>query len=106
MKVFSEVVTQPATSAPDLTVHIGELTLANPIMPASGCFGPELAPMLDFGVLGALVTKTVFAVQRAGNPAHRLTETSYGMSRCTWPAASDTATAAPPAPAAKARKAR
>ena len=79
MKFFSEVVTPPATSAPDLNVHIGELKLANPIMPASGCFGAELAPMLDFGVLGAVVTKTVFAVQRAGNPAHRLTETSYGM---------------------------
>ena len=64
----------------DLHVDIGGgLTLKNPVMPASGCFGPELASLLDFGVLGAVVTKTVFSVHRAGNPAHRLTETSYGM---------------------------
>jgi dihydroorotate dehydrogenase (NAD+) catalytic subunit len=63
----------------DLAVRIGPLTLANPVMPASGCFGPELAPMLDLGSLGALVTKTVFAVRRAGNRADRVTETSHGM---------------------------
>ncbi|MDZ7931748.1 MAG: dihydroorotate dehydrogenase [Rhodococcus sp. (in: high G+C Gram-positive bacteria)] len=64
----------------DLGVDIGGgLRLKNPVMPASGCFGPELAPMLDFSALAAVVTKTVFAVPRAGNPAHRLTETAYGM---------------------------
>lgn len=63
----------------DLSVRIGPLTLANPVMPASGCFGPELAPMLDLGSLGALVTKTVFAERRAGNRADRVTETSHGM---------------------------
>ncbi|MFJ4261996.1 dihydroorotate dehydrogenase [Paenarthrobacter nicotinovorans] len=63
----------------DLTVSLGELALANPIMPASGCFGPELGPLLPLEKLGAVVTKTVFAVERAGNPAHRLTETTFGM---------------------------
>jgi dihydroorotate dehydrogenase (NAD+) catalytic subunit len=63
----------------DLTVTLGDLALANPVMPASGCFGPELAPLLPLDQLGAVVTKTVFALQRAGNPAHRLTETTYGM---------------------------
>lgn len=69
-----------APSSPvDLSVRIGSLRLANPIMPASGCFGPELAPLVPLAELGALVTKTVFAQQRAGNPAHRLTETPTGM---------------------------
>ena len=63
----------------DLTVALGELSLANPVMPASGCFGPELAPLLPLEDLGAVVTKTVFAVERPGNPAHRLTETAFGM---------------------------
>ncbi len=63
----------------DLSVTLGALTLANPVMPASGCFGPELAPILPMEQLGAVVTKTVFAVERAGNPAHRLTETTFGM---------------------------
>lgn len=63
----------------DLSVAVGELSLANPVMPASGCFGPELAPLLRLDQLGAVVTKTVFSVERAGNPAHRLTETAFGM---------------------------
>ena len=45
----------------DLTVALGGLSLANPVMPASGCFGPELAPLLPLENLGAVVTKTVFA---------------------------------------------
>jgi dihydroorotate dehydrogenase (NAD+) catalytic subunit len=48
-------------------------------MPASGCFGPELAAIIPLERLGALVTKTVFANARSGNPAHRLAETAAGM---------------------------
>ncbi|MCU1570163.1 MAG: pyrDI [Naasia sp.] len=66
-------------SRPDLSVTVGDLVLGNPVMPASGCFGPELAPLIPFERLGAVVTKTVFARRRAGNPAHRLAETSHGM---------------------------
>lgn len=62
-----------------LSVTIGGVHLRNPVMPASGCFGPELAEVIDVAELGAVVTKTVFAESRAGNPAHRLTETAYGM---------------------------
>jgi dihydroorotate dehydrogenase (NAD+) catalytic subunit len=63
----------------DLEVRLGSLTLANPVMPASGCFGPELGSLLPVRDLGAVVTKTVFADERSGNPAHRLTETGHGM---------------------------
>lgn len=69
----------PAPARADLRVNIGGLELRNPVMPASGCFGPELAPLIALERLGAVVTKTVFAAKRAGNPAHRLTETAYGM---------------------------
>jgi dihydroorotate dehydrogenase (NAD+) catalytic subunit len=60
-------------------VRIGALELANPVMPASGCFGPELGQLVDLNVLGAMVTKTVFPDPRSGNPAHRLGETYGGM---------------------------
>jgi dihydroorotate dehydrogenase (NAD+) catalytic subunit len=64
---------------PNLRVRIGSLELSNPVMPASGCFGPELGSIIDLDRLGALVTKTVFADPRSGNPAHRLDETHGGM---------------------------
>ena len=71
----------PAAPASDLrlTTEIGTLLLSNPVMPASGCFGPELADLFELGRLGAVVTKTVFSTVRSGNPAHRLTEVPAGM---------------------------
>ncbi|MFC5746265.1 dihydroorotate dehydrogenase [Actinomadura rugatobispora] len=70
---------RPSRHRADLSVDLGGLRLANPVMPASGCFGPELAPLLPMDELGAVVTKTVFARRRGGNAAHRLTETPFGM---------------------------
>lgn len=64
----------PSPAEPDLSVRIGALRLATPVMPASGCFGPELAPLLPVAEVGSAVTKTVFATPRAGNPAPRVTE--------------------------------
>ena len=43
----------------DLSIDCGGLRLANPVMPASGTFSHELARIIDFDRLGALVTKTV-----------------------------------------------
>jgi hypothetical protein len=63
----------------DLTTRIGSLTLANPVMPASGTFGPELAQVFDLDALGALVTKSVTPDYRAGNPLPRLCETEAGV---------------------------
>lgn len=62
----------------DLTTRIAGLALANPVMPASGCFGPELHGLIPLNRLGALVTKTVFSAERAGNAAHRITDTGGG----------------------------
>lgn len=60
-------------------VRIGRLELPNPVMPASGCFGPELAQLMSLNELGAVVTKTIFAGERPGNAAHRLAEVEDGM---------------------------
>lgn len=68
-----------APPSPRLRVQLGPLQLANPIMPASGCFGPQLAPLIPAHRLGAVVTKTVFGAVRSGNPAHRLTDVPNGM---------------------------
>jgi dihydroorotate dehydrogenase (NAD+) catalytic subunit len=63
----------------ELSVRIGSLTLANPVMPASGTFGPELSQVFDLDRLGALVTKSITPEFRAGNPLPRLCETEAGV---------------------------
>ena len=63
----------------DLTTRIGALTLENPIMPASGTFSREMAEVFELDVLGALVTKTITAEIRGGNPTPRVCEVDGGM---------------------------
>jgi dihydroorotate dehydrogenase (NAD+) catalytic subunit len=63
----------------DLSVKIGSLTLKNPVMPASGTFGPELAPLLDINRLGAIVPKSITLSARGGNQTPRICETDGGM---------------------------
>ncbi len=66
---------------PDLTVKIAGVSLANPVMPASGCFGygEEYVPYFDLRRLGAVVVKGTTAEACAGNPPPRLAETTGGM---------------------------
>ncbi len=65
----------------DLRTRIGEVTLANPIMTASGTsgHGAELAAFLDLAALGAVVVKSVSVEPWAGNPAPRLHPVDGGM---------------------------
>lgn len=63
----------------DLSVRIGSLTLKNPVMPASGTFGPELASLLDINQLGAIVPKSITLSARGGNQTPRVCETDGGM---------------------------
>ena len=63
----------------DLSVRIGALSLANPVMPASGTFSAEFAQVIDLDRLGALVTKTVSRNYRPGNPPPRVHEIEGGM---------------------------
>lgn len=64
---------------PNLSVKVGDLTLKNPVMPASGCFAIEYQEALDLRQLGALVIKSVSPKSRAGNPTPRVAETHSGM---------------------------
>jgi len=63
----------------DLSVRIGALVLANPVMPASGTFGEGLDKVIDFNRLGAFVTKTITRELRAGNPLPRVVERAGGL---------------------------
>jgi dihydroorotate dehydrogenase (NAD+) catalytic subunit len=69
------------TSSPDLTVHIGGLTLKNPVMTASGTFGyaREFAPFMDLSRLGAIIVKGISLAPKPGNPPPRIVETACGM---------------------------
>ncbi len=70
-----------AEASCDLSVLVGELELANPLLAASGCFGYglEYDPLLPPEEFGAFVTKTVTPLPRTGNPVPRLMETASGM---------------------------
>jgi len=66
---------------PDLSVELGPLRLANPVLTASGTFGYglEFEPFLELGRLGGLVTKGLSPRPRQGNPPPRIVETPAGM---------------------------
>jgi len=65
----------------DLSVRIGPLRLANPVLTASGTFGygDEYAHVVDVRRLGGVVGKTITLAPRAGNPPGRLVETASGL---------------------------
>src|ERR1700731_139551 len=65
----------------DLSVTLGRLHLANPILVASGTFGyaREMAGLVDFTKLGGVIPKTVTKAPRAGNPPPRTVGTPSGM---------------------------
>src|SRR5687767_11796264 len=65
----------------DLSVSIGGLTLANPLIAASGCFGygVEYADVVDLSLLGGVAVKGLFLAEREGHPPERIVETPAGM---------------------------
>lgn len=65
----------------DLSVKIGELTLKNPVMTASGTFGygEEFADFIDLNRLGGIIVKGTTLAPRQGNPYPRMAETPSGM---------------------------
>ena len=65
----------------DLSVTIGGLTLKNPLIAASGCFGygVEYADLVDLSSLGGVAVKGLFLAEREGHPAPRIVETPAGM---------------------------
>ena len=65
----------------DLSVKLGRIALANPILVASGTFGyvREMAGFFDLAQLGGVIPKTVTLRPRAGNPTPRTVETASGL---------------------------
>jgi dihydroorotate dehydrogenase (NAD+) catalytic subunit len=70
-----------AAQAPDQTVSIGRLTLANATIAASGCYnrGAEFARIVDVGAYGAITLKSITREPRLGNPMPRIALTPSGM---------------------------
>ncbi|MDW0109288.1 dihydroorotate dehydrogenase [Sporosarcina aquimarina] len=64
-----------------LAVELPGLSLKNPIMPASGCFGfgKEYGNLYDLSQLGAIMIKATTLETRFGNPTPRVAETASGM---------------------------
>src|SRR2546426_6605793 len=67
--------------ATDFRTRLGHVELPNPILTASGCAGSgrELAQFFDVSKIGAVVTKSVQLLPRAGRPTPRMAETPSGM---------------------------
>jgi dihydroorotate dehydrogenase (NAD+) catalytic subunit len=65
----------------DLSVQVGALRFANPIITAGGTFGygVEFAHIVDLNRLGGIVTKGISREPLDGAPAPRLHETPSGM---------------------------
>jgi dihydroorotate dehydrogenase (NAD+) catalytic subunit len=65
----------------DLTVSIGSMTLKNPVIAASGCFGygVEYAHSVDIAALGGVAVKGLFLNEREGHAPPRIVETPAGM---------------------------
>lgn len=64
-----------------LNIELPGLSMRNPVMPASGCFGfgQEYAKLYDLEKLGAIAIKATTVESRFGNPTPRVAETSCGM---------------------------
>ncbi|WP_273125419.1 dihydroorotate dehydrogenase [Bacillus weihaiensis] len=64
-----------------LEVNLPGLSLKNPIMPASGCFGfgREYSSFYDLSKLGSIMIKASTQEARFGNPTPRVAETDAGM---------------------------
>jgi dihydroorotate dehydrogenase (NAD+) catalytic subunit len=65
----------------DMRAKIGLVELPNLVLTAAGCAGAgrELAQFVDVARVGALISKSIMAEPRTGNPAPRLAETPSGM---------------------------
>ncbi len=74
---------RPADPAldPRLRVRLAGLELRNPVLTASGTcgYGPELAGVLDYRLLGGFTTKSVTREERLGNEPERVVEVRAGL---------------------------
>lgn len=75
------VSSSPGSSAVDLEVSVGTVSLKNPVIAASGTFayGVEFAHLVDLNQLGGIVVKGLSREPMAGARAPRICETAGGM---------------------------
>lgn len=68
-------------TAKDLKVTLSGVTLQNPVVPASGCFGfgYGMAEFYDIDILGSISFKGTTRDARFGNPLPRVAECSAGL---------------------------
>jgi dihydroorotate dehydrogenase (NAD+) catalytic subunit len=88
-KVRTEAAAQPersrrrkeADTSVNLSVQLGNLTLQNPVMVASGTFGygVEYSQLIDLNQLGAVVVKGICLAPVRGNPTPRTVEVTSGL---------------------------
>jgi dihydroorotate dehydrogenase (NAD+) catalytic subunit len=66
---------------PGLSINLGGISLANPVLVASGTFGygREYENYINIAELGGVIVKGTTLTARAGNPGPRITETPAGM---------------------------
>ncbi len=78
---MNNIAAPPPTGEPDLSVRLGNMLLANPVMTASGTCGyaDEYADFTDLSQLGAFVTKAISKTPRKGNESYRVIETRAGL---------------------------
>jgi dihydroorotate dehydrogenase (NAD+) catalytic subunit len=69
------------SAPPDLSVQLGRLALANPVLVASGTFGyaREMQALVDLSRLGGILPKTITQHPRKGNVPWRTVETASGL---------------------------
>jgi len=79
--MLSSVANVSSAHQVDLSVQVGALRFANPILTAAGTFGygVEFAHLVDLNRLGGVVTKGISKEPIEGAPAPRVHETASGM---------------------------
>lgn len=67
-----------------LAVNFCGIAMKNPVMGASGTFGfgTEYDDFMELGEVGAVISKGITPLPRAGNPGIRIAETAAGMLNC------------------------
>lgn len=67
-----------------LAVTFAGIPMKTPVMGASGTFGfgVEYSDFLDLSEIGAVISKGITPLPRAGNPGVRVAETPSGMLNC------------------------
>ena len=68
-----------------LATDFAGIRMATPVMGASGTFGfgVEYSDFLDLDQVGAIISKGLTPLPRAGNEGVRIAETPSGMLNCT-----------------------